>query len=191
MRIGSIVVFILFLSGCTSQLWQSPRYEEKITGFYATEEQELLLVTGEKYSYVFEATDQLKNAVNISRQIEFNPFYTNFKVDEENNITGKLELMTYNAADKERLLELGYPKDEYGNINLTFNLTGKRYVVEGEYPFKKLEDDHYVMVEVPESGVVKAGKIIITPGAVAIDAVAIVPIGAFFGVLGVMNKYGS
>ncbi len=187
MKIGTILFFMLLLSGCTSQLWQPPSYEEKITGFYAADEKGLLLVTGEKYSYVFEASDLLKNSLEISRTIEFYPRYVNFKLDEKNNITGKLELVIHNESDKSTLRKLGFPQDEYGNIELLFNLNGKRYEVEGSYPFQTLEDDHYVLVETPESGVSKAGKIVVTPGAVAIDAVTIVPVGVFFGVLGVMN----
>ncbi|MCH2175360.1 MAG: hypothetical protein MK193_06490 [Lentisphaeria bacterium] len=189
MNTRTIIFVLLLLSGCTSQLWQPPSYEEKITGFYFTDEKGLLLVTGQKYSYVFEASDLLKNSLEISRIIEFYPRYTNFKLDQQNNVTGKLELNALNTSDKATLRELGFPKDEFGNIELIFDLNGKRYEVEGNYPFQKLEGDHYVIVETPESGVSKIGKILVTPVAVAIDAVAIVPVGAFFGVLGVMNKY--
>ena len=183
-----VILIVLFISGCTSQVWMPPSYEERITGFYATAENGLLLVTGEEYSYVFEANELLAKSLEISREIEFYPRYKNFKLDKNNNITGYLELITHNVPDKQKLRELGFPQDEYGNIELSFNLKGKRYEVDGDYPFQKLEDNHYVVVETPESGVLKAGKIVVTPGAVLIDAVAIVPVGTFFGVLGVMNK---
>ncbi|MEZ9823024.1 hypothetical protein AB4238_20775 [Shewanella sp. 10N.286.45.A1] len=188
MKTKLIILFSLIMTGCTSQVWQAPSYEEKITGFYASQENGLLLVTGKNYSYVFEASDILKKSLELSRTIEFYPRYESFKLDEENNVSGKLDLITHNASDKQKLRELGFHQDTYGNIELTFNLTGKRYTVEGSYPFQKLEDDHYVLVETPETGLSKAGKIVVTPGAVAIDAVATVPVAAFFGVLGVMNE---
>ncbi|MEZ9595178.1 hypothetical protein AB4298_11085 [Shewanella sp. 10N.261.52.F9] len=188
MKIRLLILFTLIMSGCTSQVWQAPSYEERVTGFYATQENALLLVTGQNYSYVFEASDLLIKSLKISRTIEFYPRYESFKLDKENNVSGKLELITHNTSDKQTLRELGFPQDEYGNIDLTFNLRGKRYKVEGNYPFQKLEDEHYVLVETPESGLSKAGKIVVTPGAVAIDTVAIVPVAAFFGVLGVMNE---
>jgi hypothetical protein len=183
------LIISVFLSGCTSQLWQAPSYDEKITGFFGVKEKELVIVAGQKYSYVFEASVKFKAVLTESRTNEFNPIYRKFRLDKNNNVTGHLSLVSYKSTDKQKLRELGFVEDKYGNMEINFQLKGKRYEVEGEYPFEKLEDDHYVLVETPENGIAKAGKIVVTPVTIAIDVLAVVPVGALFAILGIMNEY--
>jgi hypothetical protein len=185
-----VFILSLLLSGCTSQLWQAPNYEEKITGFFGVKNEDLLIVTGQKFSYVFEANQNLKDTLILSRSIEFNPRYNGFKLDEHNNVVGTLSLISFKATQKKKLSSLGFIEDKYGNMEIKLQLKGKRYLVEGSFPFVELEDDHYLLVETPESGIATAGKIVATPATVAIDAMAAIPIGAMFAILGVMNKSG-
>ncbi|MDK1286809.1 hypothetical protein [Pseudoalteromonas umbrosa] len=188
MKFSFIMFVMVILSGCTAQLWHSPSYQEKVTGFYAASDKKLLLITGTKYSYVFEAGDLLTSSLEVSRHIEFIPTYSGFKIDRNNQLTGTLKLVSNRVADKKMLAVNNIPFDQHGNVALEFNLKGKRYDVEGDFPFQTLADDHYVVIEMPESGVTRVGKIVVTPVAVAIDATTVVPMAAFFGVLGILNK---
>jgi hypothetical protein len=182
------LIILIFLSGCTSQLWKTPGYHEKVTGFFGVKGKDLLIVTGQKYSYVFEASQQFKDVLTVSRTTEFDSRFKNFKLDKDNNITGSLSLVAYKPTNINKLTELGFVQTKYDSMKIEFELIGKRYIVEGSFPFEKLEDNHFVLVETPESGVAKAGKIVATPAAVTIDAMAVIPMGAMFAILGVMNE---
>ncbi|KID56620.1 hypothetical protein JF50_11860 [Pseudoalteromonas luteoviolacea] len=188
MQFGFIFIMILLVSGCTSQLWQPPSYKERVTGFYAQEQARLLLIAGEQYSYVFTVSDVLIKSLQLSREMELIPHYSVFKLDEDNHIRGTFKLTSNKTEDNKVLKEQGFPVDKYGNVVLEFELKGKRYTAQGDYPFQRLASAHHVVVETPESGASTAGKIIVTPLTIAIDATTVVPVGAFFTVLGVLNK---
>ncbi|MCG9731862.1 hypothetical protein L1D44_18905 [Shewanella sp. Isolate13] len=185
----SLLICAILLAGCTSRLWQPPSYDEKVTGFYGVKDKEILIVTGQEYSYIFDASDQFKDVLKASRKVDLRPKYTKFKIDSDNNVTGHLRLLSYNSDDKSVLSNLGFNENEFGNMEMNISLKGQRYIVEGDFPFEKLEDDHYVKVEIPENGIATVGKIIVTPAAVTIDAAAIIPLGSMFAILGLMNKY--
>ena len=180
-------IAFIFLTGCTSQLWKTPNYHERITGYYGVKDKDLLIVTGEQFSYVFEASEQFKSVLAESRKTEFSPRYEAFRLNEDNTVTGVLTLFVYKPQDVARLAKLGFKKDKSGNMKIDFQLKGKRYKVEGNFPFEQLEDEHFVRVETPESGIAKAGKIIATPATVTIDAIAVIPVGAMFALLGVVT----
>jgi hypothetical protein len=182
------IIMSIFLSGCTSQLWETPSYSEKVTGFYGVEGKELLIVSGQKYSYLFEADQNFKDVLSASRTTEYIPKYRKFRLDKDNNVSGELSLMVFKPSNKDALSQMGFEETEYGNMEISFTLTGKRYIVEGSFPFEKLEDEHFILVETPESGIGKTGKIVATPVTVAIDAVAIIPVAAMFAILGAINQ---
>lgn len=176
----------IILSGCTSQVWQAPNYKEQITGFYGVENKPFIIVTGKTYSYIFDAPASLKQVLQESRKTEFIPRYENFKLDKNNNITGVLKLIAYDVEDPAALEQLGFIKNsQFGSQEFSVALTGKRYTVEGDIKLEKLEDEHFITVETPTSGIATIGKIIATPAAIAIDASIMIPVGAMFAALGV------
>lgn len=129
-----LFAILILLTGCTSQVWQAPSYDEHITGFYGVDNQNLLIVTGEKYSYIFEANDEIKSILALSRTIDFTPVYRKFKLDKENNVSGEFTLVAIQPSNVTQLRELGFVDGKFrpGNMEITFLMTGKRYVVEGD-----------------------------------------------------------
>lgn len=184
-----VVLVCGLLTGCTSQVWQQPSYEEWLTGFYGVENEDFVIVTGQRYSYVLDADSRFQQVLQLSRDVEFRPAYQNFYVDEDNQVTGTFKLMTTSPDNSEGLAELGFTRlSERSQLMQTeFNLTGRRFEVEGDYPFEMLESPHFVRVYVPVSGTRQIGRIIATPFAVTIDAIAVIPIGAIFALAALAN----
>lgn len=182
-----LIISTLFLISCTSALWQKPHYEERILGFYFATQESLLIVEGQNYSYVFDSNPQLQQVLLASRNMEFSPQYRHFRLDKTNNMNGQLRLTSYKESDKQTLTQLGFTPNKYGQLEKTFDLQGKRYVVEGNFPFQRLQDEHFLSIETPESATAKAGKIIATPATVTIDAVGAITLGSAFAILGIMN----
>lgn len=165
---------IIALSGCTSKLWKTPGYTEEVTGFFGVKDKDILIVTGQKYKYVFETDDQFKTVLAASSSIELKPEYREFKLDEDNNVTGYLRLVSYHPTDKQKLSELGFVEGKYGDTQINFQLKGKRYQVEGELPFEKHDNGYFVWVETPESGIAKVGKIVATPATLTFDSIVVI-----------------
>lgn len=184
------LIVLIFLSGCTtSKLWDTPAYNERVTGFFGVKDKNLLIVEGDKYSYVFEANQQFKDVLTASRIHAFIPKYKKFKLDVDGNVTGTLSLVSYRTADINELTRLAFTKNKDGDMQIDFELKGKRYIVEGSFPFEKLGDRHYVSVETPESNIIAtAGKIVVTPATVTIDALMVIPVVAMYTTLVVMIK---
>jgi len=183
----SSLLFVL-LSACTSQMWQAPTYQEKIIGFYGAKEERLVIIEGQKYSYVFEATEQFIDVLIASRKMSFVPYYSDFKVDENNQVTGNFQLIARSIADKEKLEALGFLENRYDNMELNVSLKGKIYQLEGEFPLEKLENDHFVTVQTPESGLATVGKIIATPATVTIDAAMVIPATGIFTIVAILQQ---
>ncbi|MEN3158697.1 hypothetical protein ABC502_09970 [Alkalimonas sp. NCh-2] len=184
-----LFAILIFLTGCTSQVWQAPSYDEHITGFYGVADEDLLIVTGKKYSYIFEASDKFKNILALSRSMDFTPVYSTFKLDKENNVAGEFTLVAVQPSNVTELRALGFVDRKYrpGNMEIIFPMTGKRYVVDGDYPFEQLAGHHYVLVEMPVGGADKAGKIIATPAAIVVDAVVAIPVMSIFAIGALIN----
>ena len=110
----------------------------------------------------------------------FKPTFINFKLDPQNNVTGDFELILIDKEVSEeyenQLLSIGFIPNKY-NARLEYSaaLEGKRYEVEGELPFHKLEGNFIVPIEVPDTMVDVTGKIIATPVTISYDAVVVVP----------------
>lgn len=178
----------IFMTGCSSQLFDKPSYIEKITGYYGVEDKNLLIVTGESYSYVFNVDQQIINVLVQSRKTNFDYQYNTFKLNSENKIEGVMELIATNNDNKKTLEALGFLEDKKGKMTITIPLKGERYIVEGSFPFEQLEDKHFVTVEIPEANIAKIGKIIVTPVVVTIGAVGFIAIHSLIAFFSVMEN---
>lgn len=185
-RLVSLVIGLM-LTACTSQMWQAPTYQEKILGYYGAKEEKLLIVEGEEYSYIFEATQQLIDVLVASRTQPFDPYYSDFKVDENNNVRGNFELIARGNPDKEQLRKMGFFENKFKNMVMRVPLTGKIYKLEGEIPLEKLKTDHFVLVQTPETGLSTLGKVVATPATLTIDAGMVIAAGSIFALVGTMS----
>lgn len=181
----SLVVSVI--SGCTSQMWQAPTFQEKILGYYGAKKDKKLIVEGQQYSYIFDATEQLIDVLEESRTTSFDPYYTDFKIDENNQVTGQFQLMARGTPDKEKLKAMGFFENKFNNMVIEVALQGKVYQLEGEIPLQKLANDHYVLVQTPESGIATVGKIIATPVTLTYDAGMVIPVATMFAFVGILN----
>ena len=174
------ILLVLFLTGCTTALW-SPNYEqEKLTGFYIDKSRDTLLVISENNGYIFNVSPDTAEALILSRDILFKPTFRDFKLDSKNNVTGKITLTVIDKQlskeDENQLLSIGFKPNQYNNLfEYSVSLEGKRYEVEGPLPFHKLEGNFVVMIEVPDTMVDVASKIVATPLTISYDAVVVVP----------------
>ncbi|WP_418114441.1 hypothetical protein RJD40_19465 [Vibrio scophthalmi] len=176
-----IIIFVLSLlaiTGCTSALWEPPTFTESVKGYYVVPDKDLLIIDGEKYSYIFNISKSFKDILSASHEFDFKPKYEYFKITDNNAVTGMLELtseITGDSPKAKQLLELGFTKSSNGVLYKT-RLSGKLYKIEGELQVTAFDKEQLIMVEKPEGGVSKVAKIIVTPVAVTADAVAVVSV---------------
>lgn len=178
-----LLIISILLSGCSLQQADVAGYDEYVTGFLGVEGKPLMIVTGQKYSYVFEATEQFKSILTTSHSIDFKPTYSNFKLDQGNNVTGNISLVSEQAMHKEALTKLGFVENKLGHMQIDARVTGKRYQVEGVFPVDKLGVNQLVYVETPVTGIAKASKIVATPATIIIDSLAVISAVSLFKVL--------
>ncbi len=180
-----IYIAIIILSGCTTALLAPDYQEEWIDGFYVNEERGELFVSARNSGYIFRIDQEFREVLRFSRTTQFSPLFGNFSIDRKNNITGTLSLVLIDdGLGKEGLLKLeglGFKEDELlRKLRMSRELKGKRYEIEGELPLEKLKKKRRVMIAVPDSYSVLAGKIIATPATITFDGVVSVP-AAFLG----------
>ena len=176
------VVIFLLLTSCTAALWSVPEYkDEYLNGFYVNSEMHSLFVTTEQRGYLFPISKDLEEILLLSRTISFRPEFSDFKVNRNHDVTGRLTLiLTEEKLSREKLSllrQLGVRQDNSRGKSIYFSilLQGSQYVIDGDLPLVKLENQYKISIEQPESFANTARKIIATPVAITIDAVVVLP----------------
>jgi hypothetical protein len=174
---------MLLLSGCTVGLW-SPKYQyEKISGIYLYPDGGKVFAAGVRHGYVFSADEKLNRILALSRNLKFTPYLTDFKLAKDNRITGHIELFfnpdNIPTEQKNELLSLGFKKGEYANSSFRYNrdIEGIRYEMAGDLNLTRFDKEISVGIALPDSKTDVAKKIVMTPAAVATDAVVTLPAG--------------
>lgn len=176
----AILIILLFLTGCTTSLW-APNYEEEwVNGFYVNQETNELFVTTRDTAYVFPIESKFGEAVLLTRSADFRPMFEDFNVNDKNQVIGIVSLVLIEPNASESLMTkvkaLGFKNDELINKpQLSKEIRGKRYTIEGELPLEKLEKEYRIMVEQPRTLTETTGKIVATPATITIDAIVSVP----------------
>lgn len=176
----TIYILAFLLAGCTTALW-APDYEEvKVNGFYLNQENGDLVVTSVNSAYIFPSESRLGEALLLSRKANFYPMFDDFSISKENVVRGSVSLVFIgvnpDSEISEKLTELGFKKDPViDRLQLTEEVEGRRYLIEGSLPLEKLEKEYSVMVGRPTEAIETAGKIVATPVTIAYDSVVTVP----------------
>ncbi|NVD08264.1 hypothetical protein FCU94_15455 [Vibrio sp. JPW-9-11-11] len=194
MKLSMFVLFLIVgLTGCgtTSALWENESYFETISGFSVNDDNELFIVNGNEYSYVFDVSSEFKQALMLSRDIEFEPKFIDFRLSESADIAGEIILSVRSSSipelHRKKLIDLGFSQNEIMLFN--YRLKGNRYALKGSFDNVKLDSDYQIKVTQESSNVANVGKVIITPASVVIDSAIIgvtaIPTAVLYGVLGV------
>lgn len=191
-RVSFILILVFALTGCTLSLW-SPKLEpQQIDGFYVKSDTNQLFVTASDTAYLFDIPQSFGKALTLSRRVHFSPRFSDFAVDQSNQVSGEVSLtLKEQAPSKARIKQLkglGFNQDPVlKKWRLTTKLQGKRYTVTGTLPLEKLAEPLTVMVAQPRAFAETAGKIVATPVTITFDAMVTVPavfIGATVMALG-------
>ncbi|CAH0533239.1 hypothetical protein VST7929_01103 [Vibrio stylophorae] len=193
------LLLAMTLTGCgtTSALWENDRYFESVSSFTVNDNNNLLIVSGNKYAYLFEISPALKTALKLSRDIEFTPRISPFVLQASGEITGELTLFIHasriSEARRKQLIDLGFSDTQ--PMQFHASLTGHRLALEGQTNSIKLENEYRIQVIQESSTIANLGKVIITPATVVIDSAIVVttviPTAVLYGVLGVYMYAGQ
>ena len=173
-----LYIILIALSGCTTKIW-SPNYVEfKLTGFYINSSTNDLIVTTQSNAFIFPIEPELSSALTGDFMLE--PYFTGFSIDENNLISGALELYERipdrSKEQEEQLTTIGFVQPyKSGSYMLTKRLVGKMFKIEGELPFEPNEVAYTVRVAQPATTISNIGKIIVSPVSIAYDSVVVVP----------------
>lgn len=189
-----LLVLCLLLSGCTTALW-APNYKAvEIEGFYVNPEAGDLIVTSTNIAYIFPVEEGFIQAVNLSREVAFTPYFKDFAVDEKGEVNGIITLVFLDESRSsevvQRLKAIGFEQSPHNTKGwqLSSKLRGNMYQLEGEIALEKLEKTYVVSVAQPRTMSETIGKVIATPVTVAYDAVVVVPTTLIvFAFAGLMN----
>jgi len=174
------LLFSLLLISCTSttkSLWENPTYKEKVSAFLITEDGEKLAILGEKYHYIFNLENALKDILVSKKRSQLKPVFYSFKIDKNNNISGKYTLnYTSKKQDEiEAIKNLGFINKVYGNRKtyiFSGSIKGQRYIPNEDInAVNKFNKSYTIKVEEPPTFIANAGKTLATPVAVAVDGV--------------------
>jgi len=193
MVILSSLVLFLTTTGClTKRFYESDHaqrtYHEKVDSFLITEDGSTLVVLGEKYHYIFEASPNLKKVLLGSFRPMVVAHFPDFYVTTDNKITGNYTLYLDKDAPEEQrksAIEAGFIDNNKSDLSffahiselsLSGHLEGTRYSAEG-FPViaqkYKFNIPYYVDITEEQSATKLAGKILITPILVLADGVLI------------------
>ena len=184
-----MLIAVVFLAGCTTALWMPDYKQERVNGFYVKRDTGHLFVTTTDTAYIFSIDREFGEALLLSREVDFYPKFEDFRLDKENRVTGEVSLSLRGGEPSEQMLArlsaLGFKEEGVPQaLTLTRKIEGRRYMIEGELPLEKLEDELVVFVAQPRTFSETAGKIIATPITIAWDAIVTVP--AVFLIVSVM-----
>ena len=176
----AIYILVFFFAGCTAALWAPDYEEERVNGFYLNQENGDLVVTTVDSAYIFPSESRLGEALLLSRKASFYPMFDDFSISKENVVTGSVSLVFIGVNPEseisDKLTELGFKVDPIINrLQLTEQVQGRKYLIEGVLPLEKLEKEYSIMVAQPAEAIETAGKIVATPATIAYDAVVTVP----------------
>ena len=186
-----LLAIVIILSGCTTKaLWEPEYTTEYAEGFYYNKERKELLVSSATNGYIFDIDQKFGEALILSRSILFKPKFDDFALDRENSITGTVSLILYdkNISEKDlgRLKSLGFKTKNTHRLEIAREIKGKRYQIDGKLPFEILEKPLAIKIAAPDSYTQVAGKIIVSPATITIDAAGYIvaaPIIAFMMVI--------
>ncbi|WMS88828.1 hypothetical protein [Pleionea litopenaei] len=188
-----IFLALFFLNGCaTSALWQKNSDVLYITGFYFNKESNQLFVAADNTGFIFPIDAEFGEALLLTREVEFLPYFLDFKIDVRNRVQGsvRLTLKERNPTDELRakVQSLGFAtKKPNGSLSLTRMIKGERYIIEGDLPLEKLDKWYNVRVERPDSFVEVTKKVVATPLAITVDTVVVVPAILFLAIFSASN----
>jgi len=179
-----VLVFLtIFLSSCTSALWDAKAsYNENITGFHLVDGKLQVLAVGDKYSYLFDIDENLFEALNYSRQVEFTLGYNRSILYSDNKISSHFNL-SVNLNDLsefqiKKLNGLQFQTNESNSaLYLRSKINGTRYITEGNPPVTIFENGYVIEIEVDEDNTLRhGGKVLLTPAAISFDALVTFPV---------------
>jgi len=175
----------IFLSSCsTPQLWKDkPSYNETIEQFLINKDEEMLVVLGKKFHYIFSIDDNLEKILLSKKRENITSYFENFKIDSNNSVEGNYTLI-YSTNDKESkndmwLKKLGFEKSKktFGKVftyKYSGKLIGKRYLPkESIVSNQKFNREYSLFIEEEETNFDITAKILLTPIAVAQDGVLV------------------
>jgi len=181
--INTILCLILLSSCATHSLWNSSnRYSERVKGFLITKSGDKMVVIGDKYHYVFPVNLELKNIMISKKRKLIKPRFTNFKVDENNKISGNFHLHFYAKFedDSEWLEDLGFSirrVTKHGNTSYVYRgkLDGKRYKADKKVNIKEsFRRSYRLSIAEPEGGAETIKKVLATPVTLTVDGLLLI-----------------
>lgn len=171
----------LLLSGCTTALWGPQYRHETISGMYLDRKENKLYALSAEHGYVFKVDDSFERILVLSRSLTFTPYLRDFSLSKDNALTGTVQLYinTEKVSDlqKSELISLGFKRAEMSESVLIFEtrISGTNYDATGNIVFDTFKKGIHVGIALPRGGAETAQKIILTPGAVAVDATITLP----------------
>jgi len=182
-QIIPLFLSVLMLSSCvTKDMWKESSYNETIKSFLMTDSGEKLVVISKNYHYIFTLSNDLKHILLSSKRELLKPSFYHFRVDNNDNISGKYILNYFNKSKNQakEFQSLGFKNKKLQNKEsslYTFQgkLQGKRYlankVISSSQTFNK---DYHVRIKEETSIISKIGKTLATPVTAAVDGVLII-----------------
>ena len=171
---------LLSLHGCfTPKLYEKheTEYEETALSFLVTEDGSKVVVLGKSYHYIFnDITPSLKQILTSPLRKVVAADLSNFYVRRDNVVTGDYTVsLVAEASDEDRrsAVDAGFVTP---GLTLSGHLEGRRYSAENFPPPAKTQEftrPYVVTIREQESSSRLAGKILLTPIAVAADGVLI------------------
>lgn len=189
-----LIILCVFLTGCASHLWKpEPQRVVAVNGFYVNQETNDIVVTSSNDAYLFPSQGRLGQALMLSRDVEFIPAFNNFALSRSNVVTGTvvLTLAEENPSDElvNRLSALGFDEaPSTHRLQLSQEITGERYAIQGELPLEKLDNEYEVRISQPRGAVDTARKVVATPFAITFDA-ALMAVTLPIMALGVVTNF--
>jgi hypothetical protein len=192
-RTGVLVIVSLAssLAACvetTTGIWKHPTYSEAISQFLTTEDNRQLIFIGKDYHYIFPDTSSLFEILNWKDRGFLRVHFSEpFHVDSQNIVTGvyAIDCQCWGiTSDQVKWLEQrGFKRgaEIEGTIALRKegDIVGTRYASGGiQLPnISTLNTSYEIQIETDFSNAGVAGRIALTPIAVAEDGVATVGLG--------------
>lgn len=182
----TLVISILFTSCVTKSLWSNNKYKESIQNFLLSKDGKKLLIIGKKHHYIFSIDDNLKEVLLSKRKKNISPFFSIFKLNEHNIISGVFTL-NYSAKkieidDKKWLKENGFTLgDSTNRYKKTISIAGQRYLAnEIKIPTSQFNKKYYINIDTKQYKYNTAERLLLSPVAVVADGILVIGTIALF-----------
>lgn len=172
-RVLCLTLIFSQISCVTKSLYEKSYERDKVSGFYVSADNKMMVVIGEKYHYTFPLDSSLKGVLGWAGRSKIDARFTQFEQLSNERVSGSYTLLVEDKllddGEKIYLNEIGFTQEK-SVFRLSKTMTGNYYLA-GDAKYSSAFNRQYDIQLIRDPSIPKPIRIALTPVTVASDGV--------------------